>query len=88
MNPSNSGSDKIYAPFTREQVVALNEWQRAEWLHPFTCRDRDDHVGGGELVATVSGWVCPQCPYTQDWAHRFMLTTPANPFVHLFGEQA
>lgn len=87
-NPSVSGPEKIYAPFTREQVVALNEWRRAGWLHPFTCGDRADHIGEGELVATTRGWICPQCRYEQDWAHAYMLRTPANPFVHLFGAQA
>lgn len=22
-----------------------------------------------ELVATVNGWICPTCDYTQNWAH-------------------
>lgn len=26
-----------------------------------------DHV----LVATVNGWICPTCDYTQNWAHAF-----------------
>ena len=24
------------------------------------------------LVATEAGWVCPGCPYTQDWAPTWM----------------
>lgn len=24
------------------------------------------------LVASVNGWVCPNCCYHQDWAHAFM----------------
>jgi hypothetical protein len=26
-----------------------------------------------ELVATLSGWICPTCGYRQDWAHTFMV---------------
>lgn len=29
-------------------------------------------VGGGLLIATESGWICPDCGYTQKWAHGFM----------------
>jgi hypothetical protein len=25
-----------------------------------------------ELVATLGGWICPTCDYTQDWAHAHM----------------
>lgn len=24
-----------------------------------------------ELVATLDGWICPTCDYTQNWAHAF-----------------
>lgn len=76
---TKSGSEKIHAPFTREQVAALNDWQRCGWVHAFTCENRASHVGEGELVATLTGWICPQCTYTQDWAHSLMLTLPPNP---------
>lgn len=78
----NTMSD-INAPFTPEQVKALNEFQnRVDW-HPFTCDgDRQDEAhkayqakhGGdfGQLVATAEGWVCPVCDYKQSWAHDFM----------------
>ena len=65
--------DKIYAPFTDAQVEALNEWQDAGVVHPFTCvfAHSNGHVN---LVATNEGWRCPDstCPYIQDWAHEFM----------------
>jgi hypothetical protein len=63
----------IKAPWTDEQVAALNRWQQAGFVHPFTCYDGDD------LVATRDGWVCPHCNYKQDWAHAFMFREPANP---------
>jgi hypothetical protein len=73
----------IRAPWTDEQVAALNRWQTSGRVHPFTCRDRGEpgHVERpdadlGQLVATPEGWVCPDCDYTQGWAHRFMLETP------------
>jgi hypothetical protein len=74
--------DKIHAPFSQEAVQTLNEYQtdtgKARQLHPFTCAESGDgnhgEEGGdrGTLIATVDGWVCPFCAYTQDWAHGFM----------------
>lgn len=68
-----SDSDRIYAPFTKAQVKALNKWQNSPYVHPFTCGG--DHKGGHIiLVATEHGWVCPRsyCRYTQNWAHACM----------------
>lgn len=73
----------VRAPFTAEQVEALNRYQQCKIMHPFTCghcRDADEHYLDGEwitpdehlLVATEAGWTCPTCDYTQDWAHDFM----------------
>lgn len=73
----------IYAPWTDEQVAALNRWQACDWVHPFTCGNRGDqdheHTGGDILVATNAGWQCTSCDYTQNWAHDFMLKLPENP---------
>lgn len=70
------------APWTNEQVAALNAYQQAGVMHPFTCPNRSEpgHVcdpewGRGDkgvLRATNDGWVCTGCDYTQDWAHDFM----------------
>lgn len=61
------------APWTYEHVVALNERQRKGEYHPYTCGNRSDHpfVDGdqGILIATVRGWICCFCDYTQDWSH-------------------
>jgi hypothetical protein len=78
-------ADKITAPFTLEQVKYLNAFQKSGWMHPFTCgfnRTDANHLDGeGVLVATEAGWICPFCPYTQDWAHGFMAEPlPAFPF--------
>lgn len=80
---------RLTAPWTPEQVAALNAWQTNDRLHPFTCgNDRMDaaHVayqrenGGdfGQLFATTDGWICPVCDYRQDWAYAGM----ARPFQH------
>jgi hypothetical protein len=60
--------DKIAAPWTPDQVDALNRFQRAGLrVHPFTCVT--SHGGADRaLVATHNGWICPHCGYLQDWA--------------------
>ncbi|KAB2976015.1 hypothetical protein F8R89_30885 [Streptomyces sp. SS1-1] len=67
-------TEKTRAPWTPEQVAALNRFQREGGMHPFTCGA--EHATGQSpvLVATNGGWVCPdpQCVYRQDWAHAFM----------------
>lgn len=66
----------IMMPWNEEQVAALNGYQRAGVMHPFTCGYRDDHYAAdpGILVATTTGWECPykHCEYFQFWAHEFM----------------
>lgn len=69
MSEANEG--RIKAPFTPEQVKALNEWQQCDWVHPFTC-GRHHPDKNSLLVATPEGWKCPSCDYTQDCAHDFM----------------
>lgn len=63
--------------FTPQEVENLNDYQNAGMVHPFTCgsgnRCDENHAGGeGKLIATVRGWICPFCDYTQNWAHDFM----------------
>jgi hypothetical protein len=73
--------DQIKAPWTPEQVSALDNFQnhRGPWavhpMHEFTCAH---HSQVGVLVPTVRGWICQFCDYTQDWAHAFM--ADENPF--------
>lgn len=60
------------APWTDEMVAALNARQQDPQLHPYTCgsgkRTDAAHLDGeGVLVATRDGWMCPFCPYRQDW---------------------
>jgi endogenous inhibitor of DNA gyrase (YacG/DUF329 family) len=71
--------------WTDEQVAKLNEYQQSGRFHPFTCGQRcPDGKSEGVLTATVHGWVCPHCGYTQDWAHDFMFNgAPPEP---LFGD--
>jgi hypothetical protein len=59
---------KIRAPFSPIQIKSLNEFQRCDSFHPFTC---GNNGCSKILTATVDGWVC-DCGYTQDWAHDFM----------------
>lgn len=69
--------DRPTLPWTKEQVAGLNEFQQSRRGHPFTCPNRGDGKHRttsdlGVLVATEQGWVCPDCDYTQNWAHGFM----------------
>lgn len=71
--------NKIFAPWTPEQVESLNRYQREGLGHPFTCEKRKmlHPYDGTEtvLIATVKGWVCPEfhCDYTQNWAWDAMI---------------
>lgn len=67
---------KSRAPWTVEEVQALNDWQHCGWVHPFTCAR--SHVEGRNLVATLNGWLCLICGYRQDWCHDFMLAGPPS----------
>lgn len=72
--------NKIEPPWTPQYVDALNRFQRAGFVHPFTCVN--DHEGADrKLVATKDGWICPHCDYRQTWAHEFMLEKPINPLA-------
>lgn len=90
---------RLDAPWTPEQVAALNRWQTAGCVHPFTCgNDRTDeahktyaaNVGEapGMLIATTEGWLCGACDYRQTWAHDFMLDLPPDPLASLFAARA
>lgn len=63
---------KIFAPFTEEQIEALNSWQRNGKFHPFTCKNHRNI----SLTATADGWHCSveKCSYAQNWAHDFMVS--------------
>lgn len=83
MERTREGIDFIEAPFSSEQVDALNRYQRLGYVHEFTC---PEHHGGADrtLYATKDGWRCPHCAYQQDWAHRAMLNaTPIEKLIKL-----
>ena len=72
-------TDLIYAPWSGEQVTALNTFQQRGNIHPFTCGAVHSSGRSPLLVATSAGWICPDpsCDYTQDWAHAFMAAPAA-----------
>jgi hypothetical protein len=72
MNERAPTGDFINAPFTAEQVDALNRYQRLDHVHEFTCPDAHDGADR-TLYATREGWRCPHCDYRQNWAHKLML---------------
>lgn len=63
--------EKIEAPFSHEQVDRLNRYQRRGGFHGFECVE-DHGKANRTLFATVRGWICPHCDYTQNWAHALM----------------
>lgn len=56
----------IKAPWSDEQVVALNRLQSRTDIHGYTCPSHS----AVKLAATTDGWFCPVvgCDYSQDWA--------------------
>jgi hypothetical protein len=49
--------------------MALNQFQRLQNVHPFTCGENFNHE---PLVAGPHGWLCIDCGYRQGWAHASM----------------
>lgn len=63
------------APWTDEQVEALNAYQTRYPMHPFTCGNDPCRA---DLVATNAGWDCPACHgWTQTWAFSAMTVMDA-----------
>lgn len=73
------------APWTEEQVINLNDYQKAGVMHPFTCanRGKDGHSLFSTLIANTDGWNCPECDYTQNWAHDFMVDGVWREFTYV-----
>lgn len=60
----------IRAPWTAEQIDALNAHQAQSQFHPYTCPNwHGDPAERRNLVATKDGWICRHCDYKQNWAH-------------------
>ena len=56
-----------YAPWTDEQVDALDKWQGDETQHPYTC------VCGESLTPHNDGWQCDYCGHKQNFCYEFSL---------------
>lgn len=70
MNKTFLAPPSAKAPFTAEEVVALNAHQQDGRYHPYTCPNwHGEPAERRNLVATGAGWTCRHCDYTQDWAH-------------------
>ena len=66
----------IYAPWTPEQVAALERHQASGQAHPYTCNASGCRK---DLIPTVNGWIC-ECGETQDWFNGFTLA-PGLPWM-------
>jgi hypothetical protein len=60
--------ETVFAPWSDDQVKSLNAFQRSAKVHPYTCGGDVCHE---VLVATMNGWVCRSCGYTQNHATDF-----------------
>lgn len=61
--------EMLHAPWTPDQVVALNQWQLRGDVHPYTCPGENGPLcSRRDLTATPDGWICECGRYTQDWA--------------------
>lgn len=72
-------TDEWTAPFIPAQVDVLNSYQDDGSNHPYTCGNNSRHVA---LMATVDGFECIDCDYTQNWA-----LDPYAWLHHLRGEE-
>lgn len=65
VKPTRAG-DRWVAPFTSEQVLALQDHQRRDDVHPYTCPQH-----GTRLNVATGGLTCPahRCDYDQHWSH-------------------
>ena len=71
--------DRWVAPWSPEQVAALNAAQADDRFHGYTCPG--DHTCSGrtrKLLATPEGWVCDCGGYDQGWAHAVPLAGPGG----------
>lgn len=53
-----------HAPFSDDQVSAMNRYQSDERFHPYTCCDH-------QIMSMTSGGLkCPKCGIVQNWVLR------------------
>lgn len=76
----------LIAPWTQDQVNNLMLYQRAGFVHPYTC---GNDQCGANLDPTLYGWQCPKCDYTQNWCHQAHADNrpPANPIKIAMGKK-
>ena len=61
LNQSDVNTDKVYAPWSEEQIDALEKWQMDDTKHPYTC------ICGESLMPYKDGWICDECGHKQNW---------------------
>lgn len=74
----NKDPNQFLAPWTDEQVIALNRYQHSGLWHPFTGKRNPDD-SECILIATNQGWVEQKGgPVIQRWAWKFMAETSSS----------
>ena len=56
--------NKIYAPFTNDQVELLVKHQLNREVHPYTCSCESN----APMIVSTYGFKCLSCGYIQNWA--------------------
>lgn len=68
---------KAFAPWTVEETHNIIRWQRAGYVHEFTCKYT--HSGSRTLLVYTSGLVCPICDYHQNWVPDYVAKNGPGP---------
>lgn len=81
----------VSAPWTDEQIRALEAWQELGHVHPYTCPADDHHGHSVSLVPTTDGWVCPVAEprrVVQAWAYHQTLDQSLHPSAPSWSQPA
>lgn len=63
-------ADRVYAPWTGEQVISINYYQSYTAFIPKRCPTQH-YSRFPALVATPDGYICPLCDFKQNWCGSF-----------------
>lgn len=71
---------RVTAPFSRDQVIAVNAFQADDRFTPYLCQDGTCH-SAIPLLATPSALTCVTCLWKQEWVHETVISMGKNPMA-------